>query len=272
MGGPAPGAARPSGEREGVSPTVPAPAMGAPRTAREIVRAPASTPTPGKPAAAAAPADRPAQAGEAGGSNELRQRAAADKLPADDAVLGGKGAAFGKPLAEKRRAAKDWDRTGGKADDDRLHRRDKSQVREEADAKLDALAADKPSGRKPEPAAGQSSKKLKDAGKRNDAMEQLADRKPAAAAFRPAAKAEELSRELAAPNGHAAGLVPPGFDFHATDSETLVWQPRVVTQADGRADIRFTLPENILGYRVLIDAHADGRIGSQRCEFRVPAR
>ena len=43
---------------------------------------------------------------------------------------------------------------------------------------------------------------------------------------------------------------------------TVFWRPVLVTDADGRASVSFTLPGSAATLRVLVDAHADGRIGS----------
>lgn len=42
---------------------------------------------------------------------------------------------------------------------------------------------------------------------------------------------------------------------------TLFWNPRLVTDTSGKAKIRFQLPPQAGKYRVLVDAHADGRLG-----------
>lgn len=52
---------------------------------------------------------------------------------------------------------------------------------------------------------------------------------------------------------------PTRSDF----AETLLWEPLVTTDADGRATIRFDLPDSLTTFRVQVDAHsADGRLGS----------
>jgi uncharacterized protein YfaS (alpha-2-macroglobulin family) len=46
-------------------------------------------------------------------------------------------------------------------------------------------------------------------------------------------------------------------------TETLYWHPLLLTDADGRATLRFDLSDAVTTFRVLADAHgADGRIGS----------
>lgn len=44
--------------------------------------------------------------------------------------------------------------------------------------------------------------------------------------------------------------------------ETVCWEPLLLTDAQGQATIQFRLPEAAASYRVLIDGHAQGRIGS----------
>ncbi len=50
------------------------------------------------------------------------------------------------------------------------------------------------------------------------------------------------------------GLAPP--------LETVLWEPLLQTDARGRATFQFQLPETATTYRVLVDGHAAGRIGS----------
>jgi len=46
-------------------------------------------------------------------------------------------------------------------------------------------------------------------------------------------------------------------------TETLLWQPVIVTNADGKADVSFTLSDAVAPYRVLVAGHSlDGRIGA----------
>jgi uncharacterized protein YfaS (alpha-2-macroglobulin family) len=44
--------------------------------------------------------------------------------------------------------------------------------------------------------------------------------------------------------------------------ETVCWEPLLMTDAQGQATIQFRLPEAAATYRVLVDGHAQGRIGS----------
>jgi hypothetical protein len=61
----------------------------------------------------------------------------------------------------------------------------------------------------------------------------------------------------------------PRTDF----TETLVWQPVLVTPSNGRATIRFSLSDEVNAYRILVAGHSlDGRIGSihHTLEVRKP--
>lgn len=56
-------------------------------------------------------------------------------------------------------------------------------------------------------------------------------------------------------------------------TETLLWQPVLVTGADGKASVRFSLGDDVAPYRVLVAGHSlDGRIGavSGTIEVRKP--
>jgi hypothetical protein len=54
-------------------------------------------------------------------------------------------------------------------------------------------------------------------------------------------------------------------------SEILYWNPRLLTGADGRATVEFDLPAAAATYRLRVDAHQDGRLGSRDQEIRVRA-
>jgi len=45
-------------------------------------------------------------------------------------------------------------------------------------------------------------------------------------------------------------------------AENLLWQPLLLTDVNGQASIQFELPSVVTTYRVLVDGHVDGRIGS----------
>ena len=68
---------------------------------------------------------------------------------------------------------------------------------------------------------------------------------------------------------HVAGEPGVRSDF----AETLYWNPMLVTDADGQAQIHFDLSDSVTTFRVMADAHADGgRIGSGDGELisRIP--
>ena len=45
------------------------------------------------------------------------------------------------------------------------------------------------------------------------------------------------------------------------EPQTIYWQPRLRTDPDGHATVRFTLPDQPGTYRVEIVGHTDGRLG-----------
>ena len=51
----------------------------------------------------------------------------------------------------------------------------------------------------------------------------------------------------------------------------LVWNPRLVTNSEGQAEIEFTLPATVGSYRVIVDAQADGRLGALETTITIPA-
>jgi len=55
---------------------------------------------------------------------------------------------------------------------------------------------------------------------------------------------------------------PSTWGFHVDHAENLYWQPLLLTDAAGQTSIQFTLPDVVTTFRVLVDGHADGRIGS----------
>jgi len=69
---------------------------------------------------------------------------------------------------------------------------------------------------------------------------------------------------------HQRSKTKPGVrqDF----TETLFWHPMLVADAEGRASVSFDLPDSITTFRLLVDAHHDGRVGSGRdaVESRIP--
>ncbi len=84
----------------------------------------------------------------------------------------------------------------------------------------------------------------------------------------PARAASERQTEAAAPSSRAHTPVDIGSVDEDADSsrrpETILWDPAVECDGQGRATLRFRAPRSTGTYRVLIDAHADGRFGSYR--------
>jgi len=65
-----------------------------------------------------------------------------------------------------------------------------------------------------------------------------------------------------APGLRGAAGKPVEPKVRANLAPTVFWRPVLVTGADGRANVSFTLPESAATFHILVDAHADGRIGS----------
>lgn len=63
---------------------------------------------------------------------------------------------------------------------------------------------------------------------------------------------------------HARPTPQPGREDTRTDfTETLLWQPLIVTPQDGKASVSFQLSDAVTGYQVLVAGHTlDGRLGS----------
>ncbi len=57
-------------------------------------------------------------------------------------------------------------------------------------------------------------------------------------------------------------LAESDADARSAPLETVCWEPLLLTDAQGRATLQFRLPETATTYRVLVDGHAQGRIGS----------
>jgi len=72
-----------------------------------------------------------------------------------------------------------------------------------------------------------------------------------------AASRTQLYREYA-----RRGRSGPATDGRTPRVETLFWEPLLETDARGQAGLKFKLPDTATTYRVLIDGHAAGRIGS----------
>ncbi|MEM1069379.1 MAG: alpha-2-macroglobulin family protein, partial [Planctomycetota bacterium] len=76
--------------------------------------------------------------------------------------------------------------------------------------------------------------------------------------------ADEILRELRFPVRQYAHQYQASTTDDRTDfTETLYWQPLLITDSEGRATIRFDLSDSVSSFRVRVDGHsADGRIGS----------
>ncbi|HUT10712.1 MAG TPA: alpha-2-macroglobulin family protein [Thermoguttaceae bacterium] len=61
-------------------------------------------------------------------------------------------------------------------------------------------------------------------------------------------------------------------DVRQDFTETLFWHPMLIADAEGRANVSFDLSDSITTFRLLVDAHHDGRVGSGKdaVESRIP--
>ena len=79
-----------------------------------------------------------------------------------------------------------------------------------------------------------------------------------------------------APPAPVAGTVCPPRPVAGKPSEpsdfvkTLLWRPLLIVGPDGKASISFKFPQGIAAFRVTVDAHGEGRIGSGGAEFISP--
>jgi len=84
--------------------------------------------------------------------------------------------------------------------------------------------------------------------------------------------AEQLRRSHVAGDGSGAGghsLVSTRKNF----VETALWEPALRTDADGRAHVKFTLPDNLTRFRmmaVVVDAHGRGGVHEDDFEVQKP--
>jgi hypothetical protein len=60
----------------------------------------------------------------------------------------------------------------------------------------------------------------------------------------------------------AQGRFATRADERGARMETVCWEPLLLTDAQGRATIQFRLSDAATTYRVLVDGHAQGRIGT----------
>ena len=82
--------------------------------------------------------------------------------------------------------------------------------------------------------------------------------------------ADQLLDELRFPVRQYAHRYEPNEDDVRKDfTETLCWQPIVMTDSEGRATVRFDLSDSVTAFRVSVDGHAaGGRIGSSTAELQ----
>ena len=70
-------------------------------------------------------------------------------------------------------------------------------------------------------------------------------------------------REYANARRNPDAVDPDAADPAARAAETLLWQPVLVTPADGKATLSFDLADGVAGYQVLVAGHTlDGRLGA----------
>jgi hypothetical protein len=62
------------------------------------------------------------------------------------------------------------------------------------------------------------------------------------------------------------GKPSAGAGVPAGATETLYWNPRLIVGGDGKAVVEFAWPGSAAAYRVLVDGHFAGRIGSYQSE------
>ncbi|MCY1046541.1 MG2 domain-containing protein [Corallococcus sp. bb12-1] len=80
---------------------------------------------------------------------------------------------------------------------------------------------------------------------------------------------EQLARKMAGLPDHAfASIKPPSRQAKDLEKDTAHWDPAVVTDRDGRATVRFTLPSNqTLWVVTAVAADTSGRFGEGTSEF-----
>jgi uncharacterized protein YfaS (alpha-2-macroglobulin family) len=80
---------------------------------------------------------------------------------------------------------------------------------------------------------------------------------------------EALARKMAGLPDHAfASIKPPSRQAKDLEKDTAHWDPAVVTDRDGRATVRFTLPSNqTLWVVTAVAADTSGRFGESTAEF-----
>jgi len=90
-------------------------------------------------------------------------------------------------------------------------------------------------------------------------------------AGRPSAAGQQAPTQIAAPQAmQQEAQTWSAQSTSIAQAGLLLWNPLVVTGEDGRAEIQFKLPDTATKCRVIVDAHANGRLGS--VQFSVPAK
>jgi len=89
-----------------------------------------------------------------------------------------------------------------------------------------------------------------------------AGRKAEPAEIRDAIKEFAKDRRLMVRQYHRLTGKPSTWGYHAVHAENLYWAPLLMTDTAGQTSIQFTLPGAATTFRVLVDGHVDGRIGS----------
>jgi hypothetical protein len=85
---------------------------------------------------------------------------------------------------------------------------------------------------------------------------------PFASYHAPAVKAEKLAKPRS-----RSGSAPAAPTLPGGSAKTPLWTPLLITGPDGKAAIHFKLPAAKTTFRVTIDAHGDGRLGSASTEI-----
>jgi hypothetical protein len=58
------------------------------------------------------------------------------------------------------------------------------------------------------------------------------------------------------------GLMTRGRGLQPNTEETVFWGPLLIADENGRAQVQFSLPDVEATYRVLVNGHLAGRLGS----------
>ncbi|MFA5137673.1 MAG: MG2 domain-containing protein [Elusimicrobiota bacterium] len=71
------------------------------------------------------------------------------------------------------------------------------------------------------------------------------------------------------PRGGGGGESLAGIDLRTRFVPTVFWAPSLATDAQGRAEVEFTLPDNLTRFRVMAVVHEGKRFGSGEAKFTV---